>query len=190
MSSAQQAFGCVGHTIRLASGTYIDLENPQVGDIHIEDIATGLANLCRFGGQIPEFYSVAEHCCHAVDAAASDGCNIEQNRAILLHDAAEAYCGDMVKPLKVLVGSAYDAVEDRLHRVIGERFGIDFEEHAEIVKKYDRGMLIAEKRFFCPDDRVIWYGEDGAHVIHPVMRCKSPRIARSLFIFHSLALGL
>ncbi len=48
-------------TIILRSGMYFDYENPTEDTICIEDIAWGLANTCRFGGQSLEFYSVAQH---------------------------------------------------------------------------------------------------------------------------------
>mgnify|MGYP000629654760 FL=1 len=55
------AFGCVNNTIRLVSGHYLDLANPMPDQFEIDDIAGGLSRICRFGGQCPQFYSVAEH---------------------------------------------------------------------------------------------------------------------------------
>lgn len=42
--------GCVGNTIKLASGGYFDLKNPDYEDVYIDDIATALATACRYGG--------------------------------------------------------------------------------------------------------------------------------------------
>ena len=35
---------------------------PRAGEMHFEDIAHHLARICRFGGAVARFYSVAEHC--------------------------------------------------------------------------------------------------------------------------------
>ena len=71
---------------------------PRIDDVDIEDIAHGLAYQCRFNGQTNAFYSVAQHSL-IVAALVPE----ELRFAALLHDAAEAYLGDMVKPLKVLL---------------------------------------------------------------------------------------
>ncbi|MDP3133715.1 MAG: phosphohydrolase, partial [Burkholderiaceae bacterium] len=71
---------------------------PRIDGIDIEDIAHGLAYQCRFNGQTSAFYSVAQHSLMVADLVPP-----ALRRAALLHDAAEAYLGDMVKPLKALV---------------------------------------------------------------------------------------
>ena len=64
---------------------------PKVDDVRIEDIAYSLANSTRFNGHIP--ISVAQHSVRVYELS---GGNIKG----LLHDAAEAYIGDHVSPLK------------------------------------------------------------------------------------------
>ncbi len=53
-------FGCGANTIKLRSGKYLDLKDPQPDQFDFEDIAGALAKICRFGAQCNEFYSVAE----------------------------------------------------------------------------------------------------------------------------------
>lgn len=68
-------------------------------DIDIEEIAHSLSNLCRYGGHCNKFYSVAEHsirCCYRSP-------NKQLRMWCLLHDAAEAYIGDITGPLKSLL---------------------------------------------------------------------------------------
>ena len=66
-------FGCLKNTIKVAAGHYVDLVNPDPDTIEIRSIASALSKVCRFGGHCPEFYSVAEHCCHAVVLGRQDG---------------------------------------------------------------------------------------------------------------------
>lgn len=92
---------------------------PTVDTVDPVDIAHALSMICRYGGHVRRFYSVAEHCVlmsHAVPPVDA--------LWALLHDATEAYVGDMVRPLKRAMPE-YRRVEDRLMAVICERFGIE-----------------------------------------------------------------
>jgi len=50
-----------GPTIMLASGKLFDFLDPHGSDFDIDDVAHGLAHVCRYAGQCRAFYSVAEH---------------------------------------------------------------------------------------------------------------------------------
>lgn len=77
------------------TGGSVDVFDPD--DIALPDIAAGLAHTCRFGGHCRQYYSVAHHSLH-VASELPDGA--PRLRAIgLLHDAAEAYLGDIPRPL-------------------------------------------------------------------------------------------
>lgn len=94
--------------------------DPDPDLICIEDIAHALANLCRYGGHSKMFYSVAQH--SLIVSRMSTNYPLHG----LLHDASEAYLGDMVRPLKHLPEMApYREAEDRLQSMIFERFGLD-----------------------------------------------------------------
>lgn len=88
-----------------------DFTNPKLDSILIEDIANGLSMSCRFSGQITQFYSVAQHSCWVADLlwVEYERFNIPQNilpKVVLmglLHDASEAYTGDINKPLKEML---------------------------------------------------------------------------------------
>ncbi len=151
-------FGCVGNTIKLCSGKYFDLADPKPEQIDIQDIGSALAKICRFGGHCRRFYSVAEHLIHCKEQAEQDNLTPQEIAAVFLHDATEAYVGDMVKPLKIMLPE-YQNIEARVEAAIGARFGIDFERHAAAVKKIDREMLIAERREMFAADEKTWYGE-------------------------------
>ena len=106
--------------IHVFSGGPVDLGAPKEDQIHLPDIAWALAHLCRFVGHTKRFYSVAEHSVHTSKMVPK-----EEALRGLLHDAAEAYVGDMSAPLKHLPElSGYRRVEERVQKVIEARFGI------------------------------------------------------------------
>lgn len=100
------------------SGHRFDLSRPDPSDFTIPDIATGLSNICRFNGQVREFYSVAQHSMLVSQLVPS-----YLRRRALLHDASEAYLGDLSRHLKHsdrLAG--YREFENRLQGVIDQKF--------------------------------------------------------------------
>ena len=175
------AFGCVKNTIRLRSGRYFDFLDPQPDQFTIEDIAGALSKICRFGGQIERFYSVAEHSCLCAKVAQDDGLSQDTIRAVLLHDAAEAFCGDVVKPLKVML-SEYGPVEKRVEAVIQLKFGVDFEAERKHIREIDHGMLIAERRALFSPDQVEWTGEKQARRLDVKLMGWLPLMAESRFL--------
>lgn len=121
-------------------GHEIDIRNPDPENIQIEDIAHALSHICRFGGHCFPFYSVAQHCV-LVMALAPENLKL----AALLHDASEAYLGDIIKPLKILLGNAYSDYEERFDLVIANKFGID-KKDLEAVKEFDKLALEIEHK--------------------------------------------
>jgi hypothetical protein len=79
----------------------LDVLHPNPDAIDIDDIAHALSQTCRFRGMAWRYYSVAQHCCNvaAVLEHSFPSCR-EIHLAGLLHDAAEAYLGDMPTPIK------------------------------------------------------------------------------------------
>ena len=107
------------------SMSYVDLLNPDVDMIRLEDIAHALSQTCRFGGHVARFYSVAEHSIWVSQQVHRTFGDPLLSFAALLHDAAEAYLGDIVRPLKHLpTMTVYREVEGRMERVIEEAFGL------------------------------------------------------------------
>lgn len=111
---------------------------PDAADIDPADIAHALSLLCRYGGHVRTFYGVAEHCVLMSYA-------VRQENALwaLLHDATEAYMGDMIRPLKVVMPD-YREAEARLMSAICTRFGLDPVCPAE-VKAADTRILHDER---------------------------------------------
>lgn len=179
--------GCFGfgNSIKTASGIYFDFSSPSIDKVYIGDIATALSKICRFGGQLPGnlFYTVAEHCVHCVKLAMKDGVTDKKILlAILLHDATEAYCGDVVKPLKNLVGEAYQQIEKRVENVIAETFDVDFDANHSIIKKYDIEMLIAEKKRLFNNPSELWNDEENIRVVEVDFKLYSPKNGKAKFL--------
>jgi 5'-deoxynucleotidase YfbR-like HD superfamily hydrolase len=136
--------GCMGNAIRVAAGHLVDLRNPDPTTLDVLTVAAALSKICRYGSHCPKFYTVAEHSVLATMLAFGDG--IREHavlRAILMHDAAEAYIGDVVKPLKIMLPD-YAEVERRMEHAVGIAFGIDFDAHHDVIKHYDHIMLKSE----------------------------------------------
>lgn len=97
--------------------------DPRADEIDVRDIAHALSLICRYGGHVARFYSVAEHCCllaqHFVDKFGPG----ELARWALIHDGAEAYIGDMIRPLKPSMAQ-FQKVEGRIDKMIAARFGL------------------------------------------------------------------
>ncbi len=133
-----------GDTIRTFKGLYIDVFNPDPATIDIEDIAHALSQVCRFAGHTPKFYSVAQHCTECVTQMRLKLGNPSKKilLTMLMHDAAEAYIGDMARPIKRRLPQ-YKQAELILEAVIGEKFGLDFP-FPPIIKTIDNLMLEIE----------------------------------------------
>ena len=126
------------------SGKVFDYEHPVPSMIDIEDIAAGLSKDCRYAGQIPGFYSVAQH--SLIGAQLIDPCFALE---FLLHDAAEAYCRDVVSPHKRMM-PVYREIEDRIDRVIRFKYNLPDEMSPE-VKAMDDAMYYTERRDITPN---------------------------------------
>ena len=127
----QQLDGC----INTASGRKINLLDPKPEQISIGDIARGLSYNSHFGGQTPQFFSIAQHCLLVCELMEECGHKPDLLMTGLLHDASEAYLGDMLKPLKVMLPN-FREIEDRMMGVILERYSLD-PASMVIIKEYD-----------------------------------------------------
>lgn len=118
-----------GAWLATARGGMWSIEHPHPRDVYLDDLAWGMARTCRYAGQIKpwaEFYSVAEHACLMTQWAVEAGevAYLEDAVALLLHDAAEAFYGDIPTPLKAMM-PGYAALENAAQGVILEAFRLD-----------------------------------------------------------------
>lgn len=141
-------------------GRAFELKFPEMDDIEIGDIAVALAHLCRFTGHVNRHYSVAEHCVRVARLAwaageTPDEC-LELARYGLLHDASEAYLGDVSSPLKHLPEmEGYRGLEARLQALIYRRFGLK-PELPTVVAGIDSAICGWEARELQPRINVRW----------------------------------
>jgi len=153
--------------IRTFSGAYVDIMNPTPEMIRIEDIAHGLGMLCRFGGQLPKFYSVAEHSIHTSNLLPQ-----ELKLEGLMHDASEAYLMNIPSPIKKLLGLKYAEMEYKFMEVIAAKFGFKFPFHDE-THEMDRIMLRQEWTFLMLQEG-----------IYPKFKNYRPEFAEAQFMWY------
>ena len=172
------------------SGKKLNIMDPKPEQIDIHDIAVGLANKGHFSGQTPHFFSIAEHSILVcIQTYAQHVENITVNfakadnklaMAAILHDASEAYIGDMIKPLKEQPQlSGFKEIEDRLSRVIFEKFEIDYDHYMPLVKPFDKEIQKIEYSRFYTNDEV---------PIDSIIRFLKPQEAKDIFMKHFVAI--
>ncbi|MGH8433687.1 MAG: phosphohydrolase [Pseudomonas sp.] len=133
------------------SGKAMDLFAPTAVMIDPSDIAHSLGMQCRFNGHTTSFYSVAQHCCIVADLVPA-----EMQLPALLHDATEAYVGDLVRPLKQHESlAAYSEIEYGIWIAICDRFDIDYS-LPKAVHRADLVALATERRDLMPTHPAEW----------------------------------
>ncbi len=157
----------------------------EQGPIWISDVANGLALTVRYGGQmnINSFYSVAEHSWHLSCYAERQGKNPVTCMAVLLHDAAEAYLGDIPRPLKRLIGPEYGKMEAQLLGRILREYGAlaAYLENKDFISEIDTRILKTEKHFLFDDD-LPWPCDALEELEGVAICCLEARTAKRLFL--------
>jgi hypothetical protein len=134
---AQAGVGQRAMRMTMLSGVEIDFHAVTPEQINIWDIAHGLSMLCRFNGQVRQHYSVAQHSIRVAELVP-----MGDRLQALLHDATEAYLGDVITPLKNLIPE-YRRLESTFWRAITTRFRIP-EDMGAAVKAADQIALEEE----------------------------------------------
>lgn len=161
------------------TGRLVDPLRLEPEDISILDIAHSLSMQCRFTGHSRRFYSVAEHCVRVSNM-------VPERFALwgLLHDATEAYLGDVSRPLKQTTTMArYREAEARASRAVALKFNLLPNEPHE-VKAADweacrqEGISLVKGWTTYPQERLF-----------PPIKCLPPEEAKSCFLsrFDTLA---
>ncbi len=141
-----------GPYLQTVSGRWVNPFDPDPAQLDAGDVARALANVCRFGGHCRSFYSVAQHSVIVSELVEQRGGDAEDVFAALMHDATEAYLGDMPHPIKHRspLGAAFKAAEEHLEQAIRARFRIKAE--VPEIKRADRALLATERRAFSAEN--------------------------------------
>ncbi len=122
----------------------LDPTKPTVQDIDITDIAHALSMLTRANGHFDTFFSVARHSINCALEAGSRGYGKRVQLLCLLHDAAEAYIGDMTRPLKLKI-PYFSEIEREYQKIIFSKYiGELSEEEISLARGIDDAMLYWE----------------------------------------------
>lgn len=133
------------------SGRKMYFLHPTADSVCLEDIATGLSNQCRFSGQVPFSFSIGQHSLLCADAAKRGGYNVLCQLYCLMHDAAEAYTGDLPAPLKHLLPPA-KIIETNIQAAIWDYLGVGPPPywHKVEMKKFDNRATASEAAVLQP----------------------------------------
>lgn len=164
-----------GDWMQTASGVAFWPLDPRASETHLYDIAHALSNLCRYNGHSKKFYSVAEHSVHVSRVVPP-----KDALAGLMHDATEAYCADVPRPLKRFL-NGYAEIEHRIWLVIAEKFGLAVDLPAS-VKTADNTVLLAEKEQILGPVPLPWHWANGLKPADVRIECWSPEIAAAAFL--------
>lgn len=139
-------------SITTLSGRWFDILHPDSYNYNIEEIAEALSRLCRYTGHTNGFYSVAEHSVlvsHAVP---------EKYALIgLLHDASEAFVGDVSSPLKALL-PGYRDIENNIQQAIANHFFLSYP-FPEEIHDADKRVYWLERKYVAPGVDKLWHQE-------------------------------
>ncbi len=140
-------------------GKWIDFDAPDVAEIDIDDIYSALSSIKRYTGH--SLFSVADHSCLVADLVeeAFPG-NRHATIWALLHDAHEAYTGDISSPMKMALGKWAEErlaqIQCSLDWIIIRHLGIEGAlkmppYHRRRVKRCDEIATLIERNYFLPD---------------------------------------
>ncbi|MFA5153263.1 MAG: metal-dependent phosphohydrolase [Clostridia bacterium] len=148
--------------IRTFTGKWINVFDPDPETIDIKDIAHSLSFQCRFGGQLPQFYSVAQHSIWCYQEAYKMNLKPKECLAALMHDASEAYLIDVPRPIKYKLNE-YKVIEDSLMKTIAIIFNFDYPLSKD-VKNIDEIALHTEWNFLMlgKSERIHIYSQEYA----------------------------
>ena len=148
--------------IQTLTGKQFSLFEPTPEMIDIRDIAAGLSNKGHFSGLTPSYFSIAQHCVMVCDEFAFWDFFIDPKLKLLalLHDAAEAYIGDMIKPLKVRIPQ-FAEVEENIMKAICAKYEMDYSS-LHLIKAADLFIQEVEYNAFYNEGRITYMNPEKA----------------------------
>lgn len=173
--------------IQTYSGECLALLAPDPAGILLQDVAHALSHICRFTGHSKTFYSVAQHSVLICEEAQDRCMNETTQRWALLHDATEAYLGDVSSPLKGLL-PGYSRLEAIWQRAVADRFFLP-RVMPDVIHTLDREALIAEaETFLIGGPQGDGWPSGGSSILLGPPMC--PDEAEAAFLRHADRLGV
>lgn len=130
------------------SGAVVNVLNPDPASITLDDIVWSLSHIPRYLGHTDVPYSVGQHCVLIANAIYQDTGDVELALAGLLHDASEAFLGDIIRPFKHLM-LEYATLEAKMEHAICQVFGLDMALMPK-VKPWDSRICVDEMTALMP----------------------------------------
>lgn len=151
----------------------------ETSPVCINDIAHHLAHINRFTGATQRSYTVSEHSLLCESMADAQGLSPKWRMAALLHDAHEAYLGDVATPIKKMLRAIqfenntsyvsindfpavhpWDMLEDAHAAHVRAHFGLSGSSFlscdSQVIKHIDLAALAHEKATIGPRDWQDW----------------------------------
>ena len=159
--------------VRMVSGRLVDLEDPDPATIAVEDLAHALARVCRFTGNVTEWWSVADHALLCRELICEAGAS-ELAIAALHHDSHEAIVGDIITPVRHLLGPR------RVHaltRRLDEAIAVALEVEVDLLR---HPLVVAVDRAAAHLEAHALQGGATGHLLNPAPDLRfAPRTLRS-----------
>jgi 5'-deoxynucleotidase YfbR-like HD superfamily hydrolase len=149
--------------IQTVSGRTFRVDRPDARDVDIGDIAHSLALQNRFNGHTRCPYSVAQHSVlvsriveQRMGLYPTPETPVNEPLLGLMHDAHEAYIGDLVSPVKKLLGDSWSGLERTCDVIIQLGFALKRNPNSlAVVKEADQIALATEVRDLIPGGRIV-----------------------------------
>jgi hypothetical protein len=166
------------------TGRKFNFNDLMNNDIQILDIAHALSMTCRYGGATKYFYSVAQHSVYLSEEILKDTHDQFLSFDALMHDAEEAYVGDMKTPLKSMI-PVFSEIALQVDKGIRQKFAhLNLaSEMQEKTKEYDRRILLDERKALMIQSEHKWDMEsDGTEPLGIYIEPWSPARAKMEFL--------
>lgn len=174
-----------GNPIETYSGTYFYPLDPRPDDVHVTDVAHGLANTCRYAGQCKFFYPVALHSVYVSrELEAEYGPTVQLYG--LFHDAAEAYVTDVPRPIKGEL-EGYEEIERNILDAVWDRLDV-----APPIDEQWQAVMDADERLFRyeADELLSELQPSSVPRRSYELSPRSPKEVRETFLARAKALGV
>lgn len=175
--------------VQTASGKKIDLIEPDPKQITLHDIAVQLARTARYSGATLRFYSVAEHSVLVSEHLEAEGHDLETQMHGLLHDAHEAFIGDMTTPVQLALGADFKLKLAKLKIRLDGAIATALAPHllppdVAAIHAADMAVLMAERRDLLAEPPASWGPrlESVSPSVHVRPQGVAPLIASKVFM--------